>query len=132
MAESEIRLVRQVATTHDAWIRERTNADRIGLPECRYCQIMQYPETAIDEIRLVGLQAGLVRIREHRWYLSVQFAVQSDQVTRILESVCRALVAVGVHPDTRLVIDNLLTNDSVAVSLGRLGAELERGQSVPP
>ena len=77
----------RVATTHDEWVRDRGNAEGIGLPEAAYDAIMQYPATAVDEIRLVVLNWGLVRIREHPRYTSVQFAAHAHQVTPILRAV---------------------------------------------
>ena len=88
----------QVTTTHDAWVREKANADHIKLPEVCHKQIMEYPETAIDEIRLAALHGGLVRIREHRWYLSVQFAAQSEQAKPVLEAVFTARLWTGDSP----------------------------------
>jgi hypothetical protein len=122
----------QIDTTHDAWVRVKDNADRIGLSESCHKRIMEYPETAIDEIRLAALHGGLVRIREHRWYLSVQFAAQSEQVKPVLEAVFAALVGLKIHPDTRLVIDNMLLNDSTAIPLGVLQSRLRKGQPVLP
>ena len=104
-------------TTHNDWIRVEQNAMNIGLSDDLYRQIMALPETAIDDIRIVALQGGLVRIRQHRWYTSVQFWATADEATADLRAVVRALATLGVHPDTRLVIDNLLLGESMAVSL---------------
>ena len=122
----------QIDTTHDAWVREKANADRIKLPEVCYKQIMEYTETAIDEIRLAALRGGLVRMRDHRWYLSVQFAAQSEQAKSVLKAVLAALIELRIHPDTRIVIDNLLLNDSIAIPLRDLQIGLRKGQSILP
>ncbi len=120
----------RVATTHDEWVRDRGNAERIGLPETAYAAIMQHPPTAIDEIRLVALNWGLVRIRKHPRYTSVQFAAHAYRVPLILRAVLLALKAAQVHPDTTLKIDNLLLNDSATIGLGEMEDHLNKDQPV--
>ena len=120
----------RVATTHDEWVRDKANADSIGLPEECYDQIMQHPETAVDEIRLLALRYGLVRMREHPRYLSVQFAAQRHRVKPILAAVLTALGDLKVHPDTYMIVDNLLSGDSVSITLDGLRSRLENGEPV--
>ncbi len=109
-------------TTHDAWIRVRANAESIGLDGDLFTKIMALPATAIDDIRILALQGGLVRIRQHRWYTSVQFWATADEVAAILRAVVRALKILEVHLDTRAVIDNLLLGESMVVSVRELPA----------
>ena len=107
-------------TTHDGWIRDEKNADSIGLPGHLYRQIMLLPDSAVDEIRILALRGGLVRIRQHKRYTSVQFRATADQVTEVLQAVLRALAELEVHPDERLEIDNLLLGESVSITLRAL------------
>jgi hypothetical protein len=86
--------------------------------------------TAVDEIRMAALAWGLVRIREHPRYVSVQFAAHPHRVTPILRAVLVALTDVRVHPDTTLKIDNLLLNDSVSIGLSDLEIHLANAQPV--
>ena len=118
----------RVATTHDEWVRDRGNAESIGLPKAAYDAIMQHPATAVDEIRLVALNWGLVRIREHPRYTSIQFTAHAHRVTPILRAVLLALKAAQVHPDTTLVIDNLLLKDSITIGLLDLESHLDKDQ----
>jgi hypothetical protein len=120
----------QVATTHDEWMRDKANAESLGLPKSAYDKIMQQPVTAVDEIRMVALHWGLVRIREHPRYVSVQFTAHPHRVTPILRAVVVALTDVKVHPDTTLKIDNLLLNDSVSIGLSNLKSHLANAQPV--
>ncbi len=120
----------QVPTTHDEFVRDRTNAKSIGLSEGCYAQIMQYPATAVDEIRLAALHEGLVRMREHPRYLSVQFATEPQRVKLILESVLVALTDRKIHLDTMLKVDNLLSGDSVSITLRELQGKMESGEPV--
>ncbi len=107
-------------TTHNDWIRDEKNADSIGLAEDIYRQIMLLPDTAIDQIRILALQGGLVRIRQHKRYTSVQFRATADQVAEILQAVLRALEELKIHPDERLEIDNLGLGESVSITLRSL------------
>ena len=88
----------KVATTHDEHIRDRTNAAILGLPEAAYEEIMSYAATEIDPIRLVAVRHGLVRIREHKWHVSVQFAADSDRSPQVIQLVATALTGLGIHP----------------------------------
>jgi hypothetical protein len=120
----------QVATTHDEFVRDRTNAKSIGLSEDCYTQIMQYPATAVDEIRLLALHEGLVRMREHPRYLSVQFTAEPQRVRLNLESVVVALTERKIHLDTMLVVDNLLSHESASITLRELQGKVESDSAV--
>ena len=120
----------KVATTHDAWIRDQEHAARLGLPAAVYDEIMSHPPTAVDEIRLLAVKCGLVRIREHRWHVSVQFWTEPHRVGPLCGEIVKALHGVGIHADTRLVIDNLSAGDRVAMTLRELEVTLENGQEV--
>jgi hypothetical protein len=110
-------------TTHDEWIRDKKNANSIGLADDLYRQIMLLPATdnaAVDEIRILAVQGGLIRIRQHKRYTSVQFWVMIDQVDETLQAVLRALAELGIHPDERLQVDNLCLGESASVTLRAL------------
>jgi hypothetical protein len=119
----------QVSTTHDEFVRDRTNAESLGLSDSAFSEIMSYPPTALDEIRLVAVRNGLVRIREHRRHVSVQYMAELERVQPLLRIVVTALRGVGIHPDTWLVLDNLLLHDSKSMMLGQLEASLEESSS---
>jgi len=111
-------------TTHDEWIRNAENASDIGLPDHLYQQIMRLPDqSAIEETRRLAVQAGLIRIRQHKRYTSVQFWVMGDQADATLQAVLQALAALGVHPDERLQIDNLCLGKSASVTLRELQSD---------
>ena len=120
-------LIVKVATTHDAWVRDRQHAAELGLTEADFQEISSYPATAVDEIRLVAVRRGLVRVREHRRHVAVQHWSEAGRVGAVLAAVVRALMDVEIHPDTRLIVDNLLTGESRAILLGGLAAELSGG-----
>ena len=122
----------RVETTHDAWVRDRANAESIGLPQVACDAIMKFPVTAVDEIRILAINWGLVRIREHPRYTSVQFSARPFQVKAILRAVVMAFAELKLHPDTTLVIDNLLLSDSATVGLAELEDKLAKGEPVLP
>jgi hypothetical protein len=109
-----------LVTTHNDWIRNAENAINIGLPDELYWQIMLLPDTAVDEIRILALKGGLVRMRQHRRYVSVQFWATAAQVEATLQALVRALEELEVHPDERLEIDNLCLGTSVSITLRSL------------
>lgn len=120
----------QVETTHDDWVRDKKHAEDLGLSGKVYDEIMRYSPTAIDEIRLLALQGGLVRIREHPRYVSVQLMSEPQQVASILKAVVVALTTLKMHPDTTLKIDNFLLSDSVIIGMGELETRL--ANNLPP
>jgi hypothetical protein len=120
-------LIVKVESTHDEWVRNRQHAADIGLSDADFQEIMSYLPTAVDEIRLVAVRRGLVRVREHRRHVSVQFMAEAERVGMVLAAVVRGLMEVGIHPDSMLHIDNLLLRDSRSIMLGGLAAELGGG-----
>jgi hypothetical protein len=110
----------RVTTTHDEWIRDRQNAEDLGLPEAVYREIMRFEPTDIDPIRLAAVRCGLVRIREHRRHISVQYLAAPERVGAIVDAVAKALTGLGIHPDTRLIVDNLLLGETVEITLAGL------------
>lgn len=120
-------LIVKVSETHDEWLRDRQHAAELGLGDADFQEIGSYPASAVDEIRLVAVRHGLVRVREHRRHVSVQHMTEGKRVGVVLAAVVRGLMEVGIHPDTRLIVDNLLTGDSRAIMLHGLAAELGGG-----
>ena len=78
---------------------------------------------AVDEIRRLAVQGGLIRFRQHKRYTSVQFWVMADQVDTTVRAVLRALTELGIHPDERLQVDNLCLGDSASVTLRELQSD---------
>ena len=115
-------------STHDAWVRDDWhNAEALGIPGDIFQKISSLEPTSIDEIRLLALKTGLVRIREYKSRrnqdVHIQFWAAAARVGAVLEAVAEALAELGIHGDTRLVIDNLHLGDSRVVTLTTLQAE---------
>ena len=107
--------------------RDRQHATDLGLPEAAWQEIMSYSPTNIDPIRLAAVRCGLVRIREHRRHVSVQYWAEAERADAVLAAVVKALTGLEIHPDTRLEIDNLLAGDSRVATLGGLQADVVQG-----
>ena len=101
------------------------NVASIGLPESAYEEVMRFSPTQEDQIRLVAIRSGLVRIREHPRYVSVQYAAESDQEKPVLQAVFTALKNLKMSAETTLVIDNLLLRTSIRIGLNELEAQIK-------
>ncbi|HBJ33579.1 MAG TPA: hypothetical protein DDZ51_02225 [Planctomycetaceae bacterium] len=118
-------------TTHDAWILNPDNARVVGISSSEHQRLMMLnPVRDVDEIRLAGIRAGLVRIRSYHDRISVQFAVSRPLVSEVLRSIFALLDNVESYKDTPIDIDNLETGDSERVSLRHLGTRLDFKQGI--
>jgi hypothetical protein len=69
-------------------------------------------------------------MREHPRYLSVQFTAEPQWVTPVLKAVIVALTNLKIHLDTMLKVDNLLSGESVSITLRELQGKMECGEPV--
>lgn len=122
----------QVATTHDEWVRDNDNASSMGVPQWVYDEIVRYPPTAVDEIRLLALHCGLVRMREHPRYLSIQFAAERSRLSHIISAIALTLRDLPIHADTNIQMDNLLLGESLSITVAELQSRTEAQQPVFP
>jgi hypothetical protein len=115
-------------TTHDAWILDSHNAEMVGIAKADHERLTTLnPVRDVDEIRMTGIRAGLVRIRSYHNRISVQFASIRTAEPEILCLVCTFLLDIEPFRDTPVDIDNLLTNDSARVTLRELQSKLNAG-----
>jgi hypothetical protein len=118
-------------TTHDAWILDINNAEMVGISKAEHERLTTLnPVRDVDEIRMAGIHAGLVRIRSYHNRISVQFASVRSEEPEILRLVCTFLLDVEPFSDTPVDIDNLQTNDSARVTLRELQSKLNAGLDV--
>ena len=76
-----------VGSTHNDWIRDPQNATRIGLPQDIYEHVMKLSPNQADEIRVLCVMAGLVRIRDYQNSVSVQYFNERQRNGPVLWSV---------------------------------------------
>ena len=74
---------------------------------------------AMDEIRLAAINAGLIRLRDHKKHWSVQFASDLNEES-FLRSVFLFLDEIVVFRDTPLVIGNFATRTETTITLREL------------
>jgi len=98
--------------THQDWLLE--NASLVGLEDA----VVGFdPQQDQDAIRLIGVRAGLVRIRDYGARMSVQFWSEPDRVAAVLCAVRRFLPKAGVGPLKKIWVNNLANNDQVTVTI---------------
>ena len=84
-----------------------------------------------DELRIIGVKAGLVRTRLHIYgHLSIQFCADPARVDPLLHSVVRFCQETEVLPNQDLKIDNLKTGDTTILTLEELENRLKNGKNV--
>jgi len=108
--------------SHDMWISNRENAHSIGINEWIYDKITNSSD--IDEIRLLALYNGLVRIREYPRYTSIQFVCDLHRNQHVLKAISETLSDLKIHPDTIICMENFSTGQSLETSVGTFQDEL--------
>lgn len=84
-----------------------------------------------DEIRMIGLRAGMIRVRDWRNNIVVQFHASRSRVRNVLWSIFMGLdKALSPHPNAEIVIDNIATNDSVRLSFKQFQKKLVSDETI--
>ncbi|MBD3407236.1 MAG: hypothetical protein GF411_14040 [Candidatus Lokiarchaeota archaeon] len=102
---------------HEKWISNKKNARHIGLSKRAYEEIKQLnPSEDIDEIRIIAIIDGLVRIRDYQSKVAIQFYAGRGQTRKVLWSVYEMMQN---EPSLRnawdLIIGNLKTKEDVSL-----------------
>ena len=101
-------------TTHNDWLLVPENQNKVGLSSHQRQVLASFdPIREIDEIRMVGVMHGLVRIRDYFSRLSVQFYSLKPKELEILHSVLQVIPKVTRDTNPYLTVQNLY-GDSVA------------------
>jgi len=110
---------------HELWVLDQRNAQAAGIPQaiCDHLLTLN-PSEGQDEIRLAAIEAGLVRIRDHGNYISVQFAAEPNRLREVLRSVHKFLAETTTDKYADIIIDNFTTRESARLSLAELGKRL--------
>jgi len=120
-----------LVTTHNDWLLDPENQTKIGLgPEKVGVLNSLDPVKEIDEIRMVGVMAGLVRIRDYRNRVSVQFYSPPAEVEQLLQSVVEAMPNVTFDKHPFLTIQNLRDDSIARIHLMDLVAMLRAAEPV--
>lgn len=118
-------------TTHNDWMLESANQAEVHLTPVQI-QVLESLDstTEIDEIRMVAVMAGLVRIRDYGNRISVQFYAEESEAGVFLWSIVRAMPRVTKDRFPFLTIQNLISDAVARLSLSDLVEKLNRGDAV--
>lgn len=120
-----------IVDRHELFILDPQNAKAVGIPQPVYEHLLTLDQSSgMDEIRLAGINVGLVRIRDHGNYVSVQFAAVESQVRSILRAIQEFCLKTFHWPETELVIDNFTSRSSIKITIRELGLRLDDGEMV--
>lgn len=113
---------------HELDIRKESVAKMLGVSDSLYAQIMSFNQAQANEIRLLAMKAGLIRLRDNPVY-SIQFYLPRRDVREALWSIYQFFQEASIRPWS-LWINNLLTKDEVTISYEDLVAKLKTDEPV--
>ncbi len=120
-----------LVTTHNDWLLVPENQKKAGLGPTEVAVLDNLdPVQEIDEIRMVGVMAGLIRIRDYLNRVSVQFWATDPEVAEALQAAVEAMPAVSSDRFPFLTIQNLRDDSTARVHLPDLVAKLRAGETV--
>lgn len=124
-----------IVDRHEKSLKKDEDQKKLGLPNSVKEALNNLPlgETDIDVIRMMGVRAGLVRVRDWLNFLSIQFYAEGNKAKDVLFSIAELIEAhrnkdtANLDSDTKMLakefstapsfkIDNLATKDSDRVS----------------
>lgn len=122
-------------STHNDWLLVAENQLAIGLSPSQIAGLGGFdPAREIDEIRMVGVMQGLIRIREYDsrndQRVSVQFYGEPPHVNDCLRIVCDALPRVASQSNPNLTIQNLFDDALARLTLDELVRKLEADEPI--
>ena len=117
--------------THNDWLLDPNNQKKVVLGPTEVGVLNSLdPVKEIDEIRVIGCQAGLIRIRDYGNRVSVQFHAPPVEVEQLLQLVVDAMPEVTRDRFPFLTIQNLCDDATAHINLPDLEAKLRAGDSV--
>lgn len=106
----------QQVTRHEKWLKNDQNLETFDLLDYKPLldEYSAFNPQHQDEIRLIGMKAGLVRVRDNAGTISVQFDLPRNAVTAALYNVAEALRAVNMWGN-QVALHNLRYDDRATV-----------------
>jgi len=118
-------------TTHNDWLLIPENQKKAGLGPTKVGVLNRLdPVREIDEIRMVGVRVGLIRIRDYLNRVSIQFCTTGPEVGEVLQAVVAAMPAVSGDRFPFLTIQNLRDDSTARIHFPDLVAKLGAGKKV--
>lgn len=116
---------------HETWLRDKVNQRAVGLPQ-NVCDAIDSldPVTKQDEIRLLGLRAGLIRVRDYNSRLSVQFFAPRSQVRDRMWTVLEVLPQLFSGASHYLTIHNMYDDSSAEIETGEFKRKMKDDEPI--
>jgi hypothetical protein len=123
--------VYQVETTHDSWLLASANQQTVGLTpsESRVLNSLD-PQRDFDEIRMVGVWAGLIRIRDRHRNLTFQFDAPPSRVQAVLRAIAESLPKLFNGVEHFMLLHNLHDDAHAAIWTTEFLRKLDSGEPV--
>lgn len=101
-------------TRHELWLADPENLRKCRIaPQWVDALSKLNPETDAEKMKLIGVQSGMIRVRDYNNRLSVQFYAPRSRVKDVLWSVCIALPdLIKRGSEHYLTIHNLFDNST--------------------
>lgn len=84
----------------------------------------------IDEIRMIGVRAGLIRIRDRSRNLTIQFDAPPSRVQAVLRAIAESLPKLFSGVEHFILLNNLHDDAHAAVWTTEFARKLNDGESV--
>ncbi len=116
-------------TRHERWLMNPTNQQQAALSS-NYISILNQLDVdkEIDLIRMIGVRAGLIRIRDYYNHISVQFYSEEETVDSILKNVVEAIPKITQDKFPYLEIHNLANDKKTCLHFPDLQSTLKQNQ----
>ena len=121
----------RVETTHDAWLLVSANQRIIGLTPSKIRVLDGLdPQRDLDEIRMVGVRPGLIRIRDRQRNLTFQFDAPPGRVQSVLRAIADALPSLFTGAEHFMLLHNLHDDAHAEVWTTEFVRKLNNGEPV--
>jgi len=112
---------------HELSIASLSVQDTLSVPDYIRQEIAKYnPSVSPDAVRILGLDAGLVRLRDNGSEVVAQFAVDRGRVRNVLWSIYLLCQKIPSYRNAwQIRINNIRTNDSATLSMQQFEQKLQ-------
>ena len=123
--------VYEVDPTHNDWMLVPDNQKTVGLP-LHHVEVLRSldPVCEIDEIRMIGLRAGFIRIRDRHRNLTMQFDAPPSRVQSVLRAIAKALPKLFSGAEHYMLMHNMHDDAHAEVWTTEFLRKLNDGESV--
>ena len=118
-------------STHNDWLLDPVNQRQVGVPD-HWVRVLNSldRQCEIDEIRMIGLMLGLIRFRDYRDSLHVQFYASGTKAKDCLKAAADFAPQATIDKFPLLKIQNLFHDGVAQIELSELRSKIQAGESV--